>query len=120
MSISFHIKGLNEFNSNIKKADTWFNHAMKQALELSGKEVQKKARAIVPIDTGRLRKSINYQVGKSRVLIGPDTDYDIFVEEGTYKMRARPYLRPGLLKSESAIIGFFEEGIDYVLKRIAR
>lgn len=120
MSIKFNIKGLNDFNRNIEKSSKWFDHAMKQALELSGKEVKTRARAIVPIDTGRLKKSINYQPKKRSVAIGPDTAYDIFVEEGTFKMRAQPYMKPGLARSEKRIVSFIEEGIEHVLNRITR
>lgn len=55
---------------------------------------------ITPVDTGLL-KSTTYAVVvveglRVIVRIGADTDYAVYVELGTYKMRARPYLRPTL------------------------
>ena len=35
--------------------------------------------------------------------IGPNTDYDVYVEFGTYKMAARPYVRPGAERGMAAI-----------------
>lgn len=47
-------------------------------------------------DTGRLRGNVHYMVENSApntVDVGNDVEYAHFVHEGTYKMRARPYIR---------------------------
>lgn len=48
------------------------------------------------VDTGRLRNSITNQVDMSEqaVYIGTNVEYAAYVELGTSRMRARPYLRP--------------------------
>lgn len=54
------------------------------------------ARTIVPVDTGALQSSIVTQVVKTgkeaEVLVL--SDYAAYVEYGTYKMAAQPYLKP--------------------------
>ena len=47
--------------------------------------------------TGRLRNSITYAVEENAVLVGTAVEYAGFVENGTMKMPARPYLRPGIV-----------------------
>lgn len=57
------------------------------------------AKQFVPIDTGELRDSIKAErvVANQYVLRGDitaNTVYALYVEFGTYKMSAQPYLRP--------------------------
>lgn len=46
----------------------------------------------------------NMVPGKTDVWeIGPNTNYDVYVEFGTYKMAARPYVRPGAERGMAAL-----------------
>ena len=49
------------------------------------------------VRTGRLRNSITYDAEESAVIVGTAVEYAKFVEAGTSKMPARPYLRPGIV-----------------------
>lgn len=49
------------------------------------------------VRTGRLKNSITYAVEENAVLVGTNVEYAGFVENGTMKMPARPYLRPGIV-----------------------
>ncbi len=42
--------------------------------------------------SGRLQSSINVQPGGNTAVISADTEYAVFVEFGTSKMAAQPYL----------------------------
>lgn len=58
--------------------------------------IQKKAKRVVPVDTGELKSEINpYSVNKEHG-VAANTEYAAFVELGTSKMAAQPYLRPAL------------------------
>lgn len=58
------------------------------------------AKARCPVDTGRLRGSINWRIeidGKGLVaIIGTNVEYAIYVHEGTRYMAGRPFLVEGL------------------------
>ncbi len=58
------------------------------------------AKQIVPVDTGALKKSIHRTVLEdghgTYIEIGSSLEYAIYVELGTRRMHARPYLRPAL------------------------
>lgn len=51
-----------------------------------------------PVDTGALRNSVTTQVsgsgGTLRGEVGPTVNYARYVEQGTSRMRAQPFLRP--------------------------
>jgi HK97 gp10 family phage protein len=62
-------------------------------------EVEARAKAIAPVDTGALRNSIFTEIGKTGAVVarvGPSVEYGPYVELGTYKMGARPFLAPAL------------------------
>jgi HK97 gp10 family phage protein len=65
-----------------------------------GQAIVARAQAIVPIDTGALRDSITYRIehtgGQWHIIVGAYTDYALFVELGTVRMSAQPYLRPAV------------------------
>lgn len=62
--------------------------------------VERDAKRLCPVDTGRLRSSITHVTGvDGRGLVakvGTNVDYALPVEMGTSKSRAQPFLRPAL------------------------
>lgn len=74
------------------------------ALVRLGVRVQNAARELCPVDTGRLRSSVNSS-GLQRdgrgpyVEVGTNVEYARYVEFGTLNSRAQPYLRPALLEA---------------------
>ena len=59
------------------------------------KHPNKKGDLIHPnVDTGRLRNSISHEVHGDSVYIGTNVEYAVYVEKGTRKMQAYPYLKP--------------------------
>ena len=64
------------------------------ALEAIGLTAEGYAKELCPVDTGRLRNSISHAVEGDAVYIGTNVEYAPYVELGTSKMRARPFLGP--------------------------
>lgn len=62
--------------------------------------VETAAKARCPVDTGRLRGSINWRIefegGSLVAIIGTNVEYAIYVHEGTKHMGGRPFLVEGL------------------------
>jgi HK97 gp10 family phage protein len=56
--------------------------------------VESHAKAIVPVDTGALKGSIKAAVIGSNAVVEASMPYAGYVEWGTRKMAAQPYLRP--------------------------
>lgn len=77
-----------------------------------GNGIARRAQRIVPKDTWSLHDSINTQtalVGGEVVTTvgmgGGDVDYGLFVEEGTSRQRAQPFMRPAMLQSNASDFG---------------
>lgn len=67
-----------------------------EAVAKAAYDIEGQAKAVVPVDTGNLKNSIQTEAGESDLtkFVGPHTDYAVHVEYGTYKARAQPYMRP--------------------------
>jgi HK97 gp10 family phage protein len=65
-------------------------------LEEAGNEIVIYAQQIVPVRTGRLRDSITYTVADGTLTIMATAPYAKYVELGTRKMQAEPYIRPAI------------------------
>ena len=58
----------------------------------------------MPVKTGTLRRSIHTEMtGPTTAHVFPDVAYGVYVEYGTHRMAARPYLTPA---AEAARPGF--------------
>ena len=71
--------------------------AKARALEICGGLAEGYAKRLCPVDTGNLRNSITHeQMDENTEVIGTSVKYAPYVELGTRKMRAQPYLRPAV------------------------
>jgi HK97 gp10 family phage protein len=69
---------------------------IQNGLEGAGAEMEDTARQIVPVDTGFLQSTLYHRVDPAALTleIGATADYAMYVEMGTRRMAAEPYLRP--------------------------
>ena len=71
------------------------NSAMARALETCGGMAESYAKGLCPVDTGNLRNSISHAPGgKNTMYVGTNVEYAPYVELGTRRAKAQPYLRP--------------------------
>jgi len=70
--------------------------AVEKALEEIGLTAESYAKMACPVDTGRLRNSITHKVdmGDKAAIIGTNVEYAPYVEMGTSKAKAQPFLAP--------------------------
>lgn len=68
--------------------------AFARALERIGLQAEGYAKDLCPVDTGNLRNSITHTSDGKAAYIGTNVEYGKYVELGTVKMAAQPYLRP--------------------------
>lgn len=65
-----------------------------------GERILAYAQEIVPVRTGKLKASLKMEIDEAAktVRIGSDLDYSVYVELGTSRMQAQPYLIPSLFQ----------------------
>ena len=81
---------------NSEEVSQGIKSAINVALEKIGLFAEGYAQMKCPVDTGNLRASITHEVdtGGKAVYIGTNVEYAPYVELGTSKQKAQPFLRP--------------------------
>lgn len=70
-----------------------------QQAALRAQAIRTAAVLAAPVDTGRLRQSIGVQkIGQGHYRVGTNVQYAPFVEFGTRRTRAQPFMRPAFEK----------------------
>ncbi len=74
------------------------NEAIVKALEAMGFQAEGYAKMKCPVDTGRLRNSIThtYDAAEQKAYVGTNVEYAPYVEYGTSKTKAQPFLEPAV------------------------
>jgi len=95
------------------------NDAAKQEinkeLKKQGLKILRRSKKLAPVDTGRLRSSITLETvenanGLINIKIGTPVYYAPFVEFGTVKQPAQPFLRPAI---DQVISEFNEKSTNF-------
>jgi len=80
------------------------DNAMQDAMQATALEAKAEAQALAPVDTGLLKSSVFADVnasggaGRRTLVVGANAPYAVYVELGTSRMAAQPFLRPTLDK----------------------
>jgi HK97 gp10 family phage protein len=84
-------------------------------------EMQAEARRLAPVRTGRLRDSIRArQLGPTSWVVEIGVDYGGYVEFGTSRAPARPYMRPAFEKVKAKFGDLAAKEFDAAIARAAR
>jgi HK97 gp10 family phage protein len=109
----FKLDGIEELVTNNGRLVMEMGPIIREMLEKSIRPVERRAKQLVPVDTGRLRSSLASQIGPGQVPewaeAGTNVNYARFVEFGTKYMKAQPYLMPALEQSKPDIDLAIEE-----------
>lgn len=89
---------------------------VKSAMEQASILIMDTAKEIVPVDTGRLRDSIDYQITEDALqttsIISPHTEYAEFVEFGTSRQPSQPFMRPAWDENQAQVFQIFNGGME--------
>lgn len=95
--LTANIMGITQVQNKLSNLSNAAMNNFSNKLYKVGLEVEAKAKQLAPVRTGRLRSSIHTtQKNPKLVLVGSNVRYAPFVEFGTVKTPAQPYLRPAL------------------------
>lgn len=87
--------------SHVKEVIEAKNDAIARALEAIGIQAEGDVAELAPVDTGRLRDSITHETHaeEESVYVGTNVEYAAYQEYGTSRMRAHPFLKPGIMNN---------------------
>jgi HK97 gp10 family phage protein len=95
-----NLKELDGANQLLAQLEDLGNADYIPAMVKGAEVILEEMKTLTPVDTGALRDSERIEVVDDAVLLvagdGERVDYAIFVEIGTYKMAAQPYMRPAI------------------------
>ena len=107
-SVGIRIVGLDKVTADFDRMRSKSDSVMTRQIHLAATRIAKAANKEVPVDTGRLLKSIEVEKFTRAALIKVDAPYAGFVEKGTKYMKAQPYffkhIPPSLKKLRAAIL----------------
>lgn len=86
-----------------------YQGALTARLENIGKDLREDAKSRCPVRTGALKNSIFSVVTDNECTVGSPLEYAQFVEYGTWKMAAQPFLEPALKEARKRILTEFED-----------
>lgn len=86
-----------------------------KALLAGSQTVVNSAKRRVPKKTGTLSRSIHAEVESDGVLVGTDVSYAKYVEQGTARMKGRPYLQPALNENLTKIQNQVQKAMQQML-----
>lgn len=121
------IEGADEVIQLLEEMGAAASAVLEQAAAAGGQIVLEDAKSRCPIDTGALKASLHMDKGKSKkpdikqeVKISPGKQeyYGTFVELGTTRQAAQPYLRPAVDKNKEKIAKAVTQEIARALGRI--
>ena len=91
--------------------------AIKNTVRDAALKCETYAKDVTPVDTGALRASIQAEPENATTWeVAPHTEYAVYVEFGTRKMRAQPFMRPTAEKIRKEYPGMLVETIVKVAK----
>ena len=104
MSFSYTVKGLDKFIRKVQNKPREARRAVSAELQRSVLRVERKAKMKAAVDTGFMRNGIFVaRVGMLRYKVTSPAGYSVYVELGTRKMKAQPFLGPAVKEESEAL-----------------
>jgi HK97 gp10 family phage protein len=121
-ALSVEVRGVDSLVDRIRMLRPRVRRATEAAVKDAGQALETGMKSLVPVDTGRLRDSIRHEVEGTTAKAGPglEVDYAIFVEFGTSRMAAQPYIRPTVQAVTLLFPALVRQHLDAELKRGGR
>lgn len=99
------------YKDNTDEVLKGLSDAVERALTRIGLSAEGYAKKECPVDTGNLRNSITNEVRQSEkaVYIGTNVEYAAYVELGTTRTKAKPFLKPAATDHSTVYKRIIEE-----------
>jgi len=96
-------------------------NSIKEAVKINALEAEQKAKLLCPVDTGHLRRSISTEINETtdKILVDvlTNVEYGSYVEYGTSRQPAQPFMKPAY---ESQKVQFERDISETVRRELGR
>lgn len=97
--VKFRINNTSKVVKSVQKSLEQYGEKGQRIAEEAATQLVKEERQLVPVRTGKLKASITMRSTEKGVEVNSQLqDYGLYVEEGTRKMSAHPFIAPALAK----------------------
>jgi len=115
--MTIDIDGITRLTAKLNALDAALPDAEEAKMRQALLRIERDAKQIVPVDTGNLKGSIESRVirnsdGEVVGVVGSNVRYAPFIEFGTSKMSAQPFLRPAVERNRETIRSLLGEGFE--------
>lgn len=137
-ALSVKIEGLSELQREMRELGPKLaRRGLRAATNAAAQVIKKEAKALVPVDTGRLKRKAIYvkrsrrgssatresylvgvRVGRKEQAKDRDAYYWFLVEFGTVKMAARPFMRPAFENKKFEALEKFRDKLKEKLAQL--
>lgn len=114
------ITNLPQIRAAFGKAPSLMAKNLNDAIKKASLAIERQSMINTPVLTGFLRASHQVIFEPLKATIMPTADYAIYVHEGTYKMKARPFLFDAVQSQEREVDDYFKKAVQDTLDEIAR
>lgn len=108
------VDGVTVNEDNTEECAQGIVRAIDRALEEIGLAAEGYAKRACPVDTGNLRNSVTHAVesAEGAVYVGTNVEYAPYVEMGTRRTAAQPFLRPAATEHGSTYRGILKRNLE--------
>ncbi len=113
------VRGTGNVLANMAKVLISISKSVENEVEQAAFSVEREAKIICPVDTGRLRASITAdKKDELHYEVGTNVEYAGYVEFGTKKMAAQPYLGPAADKVRQKYPRLVGNGVAQEIRKV--
>jgi len=119
--IDIDLRGIANLEKALKEMPGLVKEELGKAVEELVLIVEAKAKELCPVDTGLLRSSITPVIASwAEAYVGTNTEYAPYVEFGTKKTPAQPFLEPAFLEGQKQASKVFGQAVSRVIARFRK
>ncbi len=119
--IDIDFRKIERLQKAMKKAPTLIAEELATAVRDLVLLVEAEAKRLCPVDTGKLRASITPVIESwAAGYVGTNTEYAPYVEYGTRKTDAQPFLEPAFIEGKRKASKIFGEAVARAIARCER
>lgn len=107
-----------KLREQLKQLPEDMRKSYRKSLREASMAVRRDARKLVPVRTKALRKSIKFKIARDGLsaIVRPTVYYGLYVEHGTERQEAQPFMRPAAAAEKKRFAGRISADLREALK----